>query len=83
MEVFLAIGATGFARVDMLLSADGIPYISEINTMPGLHAHQPLPAHDGARAATTSRAPVSASWSWPSSAPPPVPITELRPDELP
>ncbi len=35
VEVFLAIGATGFARVDMLLSADGIPYISEINTIPG------------------------------------------------
>ena len=26
---------SGFARVDMLLSADGIPYISEINTLPG------------------------------------------------
>jgi D-alanine-D-alanine ligase len=35
VEVFLAIGATGFARVDMLLSADGIPYVSEINTIPG------------------------------------------------
>jgi D-alanine-D-alanine ligase len=35
VEVFLVIGATGFARVDMLLSADGIPYISEINTLPG------------------------------------------------
>jgi D-alanine-D-alanine ligase len=35
VEVFLVIGATGFARVDMLLSEDGIPYISEINTLPG------------------------------------------------
>ncbi len=35
VEVYLAIGASGFARVDMLLSADGIPYISEINTIPG------------------------------------------------
>jgi len=35
VEVFLVIGATGFARVDMLLTADGIPYISEINTLPG------------------------------------------------
>jgi D-alanine-D-alanine ligase len=35
IEVFLAIGACGYARVDMLLSADGIPYISEINTIPG------------------------------------------------
>jgi D-alanine-D-alanine ligase len=35
IEVYLAIGARGFARVDMLLSADGIPFISEINTIPG------------------------------------------------
>ena len=35
VEVFLVIGGTGFARVDMLLSADDIPYISEINTLPG------------------------------------------------
>jgi D-alanine-D-alanine ligase len=35
IEVYLAIGASGFARVDLLLSADGIPYISEINTIPG------------------------------------------------
>ena len=35
VEVYLAIGACGFARVDMLLSADGIPFISEINTIPG------------------------------------------------
>jgi D-alanine-D-alanine ligase len=35
MEVFLVIGGSGFARVDMLLSSDGIPYISEINTLPG------------------------------------------------
>ncbi len=35
IEVYLVIGATGFARVDMLLSDDGIAYISEINTLPG------------------------------------------------
>ncbi len=35
VEVYLAIGAAGFARVDLLLSRDGIPYISEINTIPG------------------------------------------------
>ena len=33
-EVFLVIGASGYARVDFLLS-DDIPYISEINTVPG------------------------------------------------
>jgi len=35
VDVYLVIGATGFARVDMLLTSDGIPYISEINTLPG------------------------------------------------
>ena len=32
---FLAIGASGFARVDFLLSRDGSLYLSEINTIPG------------------------------------------------
>jgi D-alanine-D-alanine ligase len=35
LAVYLAIGASGFARVDMLLAADGTPNISEINTIPG------------------------------------------------
>ncbi len=32
---FLAIGASGFARLDFLLSRDGMLYLSEINTIPG------------------------------------------------
>lgn len=35
VKVFLAIGASGFARVDLLLGADGTAYVSEINTIPG------------------------------------------------
>jgi D-alanine-D-alanine ligase len=35
IDVYLAIGAGGFARVDMLLSADGLLFVSEINTIPG------------------------------------------------
>ena len=35
IEVFLAIGASGFARVDMLMSRDEVLFISEINTIPG------------------------------------------------
>ncbi len=32
---FTAIGASGFARVDFLLSRDGLLFVSEINTIPG------------------------------------------------
>lgn len=35
VETFLAIGACGFARVDVLLARDGTAYLSEINTIPG------------------------------------------------
>ena len=42
-EVYLAIGAAGFARVDFLLAGDGTLFVSEINTIPGLHADQPVP----------------------------------------
>ncbi|MFO1540742.1 MAG: D-alanine--D-alanine ligase [Chloroflexota bacterium] len=34
-EAFLAIGCAGFARVDFLLAADEMLYVSEINTIPG------------------------------------------------
>ena len=34
-HAFLAIGAGGFARVDFLLSREGLLYLSEINTIPG------------------------------------------------
>ncbi len=34
-EAFVAIGAAGFARVDFLLAADELLFISEINTIPG------------------------------------------------
>ncbi len=34
-EVFLATGCSGFARVDFLLAADDLLFVSEINTIPG------------------------------------------------
>jgi D-alanine-D-alanine ligase len=34
-EVYLAIGAAGFARVDFLLGGNGTLFVSEINTIPG------------------------------------------------
>ena len=43
-EVYLAIGASGFARVDLLLSAGRHPLHLRDQHHPGLHAHQPLPA---------------------------------------
>jgi D-alanine-D-alanine ligase len=35
IESYLAIGASGFARVDFLLSRDEVLFVSEINTIPG------------------------------------------------
>jgi D-alanine-D-alanine ligase len=34
-DAYTAIGCEGFARVDLLMSADGRVFISEINTIPG------------------------------------------------
>jgi D-alanine-D-alanine ligase len=34
-ESFVAIGASGFARVDFLVERSGTPWLSEINTIPG------------------------------------------------
>jgi D-alanine-D-alanine ligase len=50
VEVFLAIGASGFARVDMLMSQDEVLFISEINTIPGftpISLFPTLPAEGG------------------------------------
>ena len=41
---FLAIGASGFARVDFLLSREGSLYLSEINTIPGFTPISLFPA---------------------------------------
>jgi len=37
------LGCWGFSRVDVLLSADGIPYVLETNTLPGMTPHSALP----------------------------------------
>ena len=41
-DIYRAIGAEGFARVDFLVRGEDV-FLSEINTIPGLHADQPLP----------------------------------------
>jgi len=82
VEVFLVIGGSGFARVDMLLSDDGIPYISEINTLPGFTPISLFPrmtALGGYDFAGTCERIVELALERTAAQP----HHELRPDELP
>lgn len=36
MKAFLVLGCEGFARVDLRLGDDGVPYFLEVNTIPGM-----------------------------------------------
>ena len=38
-----ALGCWGFSRVDILLGGDGVPYVLETNTLPGMTPHSALP----------------------------------------
>ncbi|MCD5416750.1 D-alanine--D-alanine ligase [Candidatus Bipolaricaulota bacterium] len=38
-----ALGCVGFSRIDLRLSADGIPYVLEVNTLPGITLKSLLP----------------------------------------
>ncbi|MBU1118006.1 D-alanine--D-alanine ligase [Patescibacteria group bacterium] len=42
LKIFRAIGGSGFGRVDMIIR-DGVPYVLEINTIPGLTPNSLLP----------------------------------------
>ncbi|MDA1191019.1 MAG: D-alanine--D-alanine ligase [Candidatus Poribacteria bacterium] len=44
VKAHLAVGCHGFSRVDMMVSTDGEPFITEINTLPGLTDLSDLPA---------------------------------------
>jgi D-alanine-D-alanine ligase len=46
---FIALGCAGMARVDIIVDADGTPWVLEVNTVPGLTELSLLP--DAARAA--------------------------------
>lgn len=44
LAVFEAIGCRGYARVDFMVAADGTPYFTEVNTLPGMTDLSDLPA---------------------------------------
>ena len=52
LSAYKATGCRGFARVDVMLSGDGEPFVLEINTIPGMTAQSLLP--DAGRAAGLS-----------------------------
>lgn len=43
IDCFEALGCRHFARVDFILSEDDIPYVLEVNTIPGFTTHSLLP----------------------------------------
>jgi len=49
-----AIGCYGFSRVDLRLSKDGIPFVLEVNTIPGMTPTSDLPQAAAARGITFS-----------------------------
>lgn len=44
MEIYRALGCSGFARVDMFLTPGGEIYFNEVNTIPGFTAHSRFPS---------------------------------------
>jgi len=50
LNAFWSVGCDGYARVDIMLGHDGVPYVLEINTIPGFTERSLLPkaaAHAG------------------------------------
>lgn len=43
LDCFYALGCRHFARVDFILGLDNIPYVLEVNTIPGFTTHSLLP----------------------------------------
>jgi len=52
LEAFRALGCSGWGRVDLMLDAQGAPYLLEVNTAPGMTDHSLVPM--AARAAGMS-----------------------------
>jgi len=50
LRAYHALGCSGYARVDVRVDESGIPYVLEVNTLPGMTSHSLLPkiaAHAG------------------------------------
>jgi D-alanine-D-alanine ligase len=43
LEAFRALGCRGWGRVDLMLDAEGAPYLLEVNTAPGMTDHSLVP----------------------------------------
>jgi D-alanine-D-alanine ligase len=43
LKSFKAVGCRDFSRIDIIVGDDGIPYVIEINTIPGFTSHSLLP----------------------------------------
>ncbi|MCE5340235.1 MAG: D-alanine--D-alanine ligase [Planctomycetaceae bacterium] len=43
MKSFKAVGCRDFSRIDLIIGGDGVPYVIEINTIPGFTSHSLLP----------------------------------------
>lgn len=43
LEAFRALGCSGWGRVDLMLDAEGAPYLLEVNTAPGMTDHSLVP----------------------------------------
>lgn len=48
ISAFEAIGCRGYARVDMMVDGDGVPWFVEVNTLPGMTELSDLPAQAAA-----------------------------------
>jgi D-alanine-D-alanine ligase len=44
VTTFRALNCSGYARVDMIVSPEGQPYVLEVNTLPGMTDTSDLPA---------------------------------------
>jgi len=55
LSAYRALGCRGFARVDIMVSPDGVPFILEVNTLPGLTDLSDLPAQAKAESISYSQ----------------------------